>query len=192
MLRQKKSWKHPLKELKIYYPQKEYKVFLQINGDAIKALVEAIEITDAQIKNIIANDQEINNKMTWATSVPGVGWIIALYLLCYTNEFTMYKKATQLACYAGIAPFPYRSGTTVKGRDKVSPLGNKKLKSLLHIAAVANLRSKNELKDYYDRKVAEGKSKMSVLNALRNKIVSRVTAVIARRSPYISVRKGVV
>ena len=59
------------------------------------------------------------------------------------------------------------------------------LKSTLHLAALSSTRYVPDIKQYYERKVAEGKSKMSVLNAIRNKILQRVIAVVNRGTPYM-------
>ena len=69
-------------------------------------------------------------------------------------------------------------------RERISKLANQKLKKLIHLAAMASVRVKGELKDYFIRKVKEGKNKMLVLNAIRNKLIQRMFAVIKRQSPY--------
>jgi transposase len=89
-----------------------------------------------------------------------------------------------LACYAGVVPFLNESGTVVK-RARISKMASLKLKSLLHLAAMSAIRMTSELKDYYIRKVSEGKNKMTVLNAVRNKIVHRIWAVIQRQSAFM-------
>jgi len=58
------------------------------------------------------------------------------------------------------------------------------MKSLLHLAAMSAIRLNNELRTYYRRKVGEGKNKMSVLNAVRNKIVHRIFAVVKNQTMY--------
>jgi hypothetical protein len=63
-------------------------------------------------------------------------------------------------------------------------LANKKIKTLLNLAARAAITAKGELREYYLRKVAQGKNKMSVLNAIRNKIIQRIFSVIKRGTPY--------
>jgi transposase len=65
-----------------------------------------------------------------------------------------------------------------------SNFANMNLKSTLHLAALSSTRYVPDIKKYYERKVAEGKSKMSVLNAIRNKILQRVIAVVNRGTPY--------
>jgi transposase len=59
------------------------------------------------------------------------------------------------------------------------------LKSTLHMAAISSIRYVPELKTYYERKVAEGKSKMSMMNAVRNKLLQPILAVIKRGTPYL-------
>jgi transposase len=73
-------------------------------------------------------------------------------------------------------PFPNQSGVSIK-RDRVSKLANQKLKKLLHMAAMSCIRAHGELKEYFIRKVKEGKNKMLVINAIRNKLVHRMFAV---------------
>ncbi len=88
--------------------------------------------------------------------------------------------ASRIALYA----FAYQSGSSVKGKTKVSPKADKKLKRLLHLAALTAIRIKGELQDYYHRKVEQGKHKMSVLNAIRNKLVHRMFAVVQKNRKY--------
>ena len=64
-------------------------------------------------------------------------------------------------------------------------MANKNLKRLLHLCALVAIRYNPELKQYYERKISEGKNKMSVINAVRNKLVLRIAAVIKRGSPYV-------
>lgn len=63
------------------------------------------------------------------------------------------------------------------------------MKSLLNMAALSAKKTDVELKDYYDKKVKEGKNKMSVLNAIRCKIVSRAFAVVERNNPFVNINK---
>lgn len=120
------------------------------------------------------------------SSIPGIGRQTSLQFIVYTRNFTLFQNAKHLACYAGVAPFPNESGTLIK-KARVSQLANKKLKKLLHLAAMASVKAKGDLKEYFIRKVQEGKNKMLVLNNVRNKLVSRMFAVIKRQSKYVSI-----
>jgi len=97
----------------------------------------------------------------------------------------MMKDARKLACYCGVAPFEYSSGSSVRGKTKVHYMANKKLKCNLHMASLAAVKLDVDLKAYYERKVAEGKNKMSVLNAVKNKLLARVVAVVNKQQEYV-------
>ncbi len=121
--------------------------------------------------------------------MPGVGPQTAINLIVTTRCFSTFENWRQLACYAGVAPFEYRSGTSIRGKTKVNHIANKKLKSLLNMAALSAKRHDKQLKEYYERKIQEGKNGMSVMNALRCKIISRVFATIKRETPYVDFLK---
>ena len=103
----------------------------------------------------------------------------------YTKGFTAFENAKQLACYCGVAPFEYSSGSSVRGRTKVHFMANKKLKCNLHMASLSAVKLDADLKHYYERKVAEGKSKLSVLNAVKNKLLARIIAVVNKQQEYV-------
>ena len=117
-------------------------------------------------------------------SVPGIGMATATEIVIATNEMKTITEPKKMACHAGVAPFNYQSGSSVRGRPGVSQHARKRLKSLFHLGAMAAIRAKGELQDYYHRKVKEGKNKMLVLNAVRNKLIHRVYAVVARGEKY--------
>jgi len=85
-----------------------------------------------------------------------------------------------------VVPFANQSGTSLKGKHRVSHYADKAIKTVLHMAAMSAIRLNNDLRTFYLRKVAEGKNKMSILNAVRNKIVHRIFAVIKNERLYQS------
>lgn len=151
---------------------------------SIESLDKEIKQIEKELEEIIDKDTNLKNKYKLARSVPGIGKITAMTLLYYTNEFTLFRSAKQLACYCGVAPFARESGTSVRGKTRVSNFANKALKKLLHLASMAAIKADRELKAYYIRKVAEGKNKMLVINAIRNKILKRFVAVMNRNTPF--------
>jgi transposase len=110
--------------------------------------------------------------------------VLSWNIIAKTNGFKSIQTARKFACYAGVVPFEHQSGTSVWRKPKVSVYADKSLKSLLHMAAMSAIRLKNDLRAYYQRKVQDGKNKMLVLNAVRNKIIQRVYAVIKNQTPY--------
>ncbi|GAB4045708.1 transposase [Spirosoma litoris] len=112
------------------------------------------------------------------TSIPGVGQVVATDLILASDEFKAIDDPQKLAYHAAVAPFEHSSGSSVRGKTRVNHQARKSLKKLLHLAAMSALQVKGELQDYYQRKVNEGKNKMLVINALRNKLIYRVYAVV--------------
>lgn len=151
-----------------------------------EGLKKATQEVEKQIKDLIASCVTMQKLYDLLKSVPGIGPVTATYLLLHTRLFSRFKDSRQFASYAGIAPFEYSSGTSIRGRTKVSPLGNKLLKSLLSMAALSAIKADKELKSYYERKKAEGKHAMLVLNAVRNKVLARAFAVVKRGTPYVA------
>jgi transposase len=134
---------------------------------------------------IIQKNEQLQKQYELCISIPGVGMQLAVCLLVTTGAFTMFKNSRQLASYAGVAPFPYQSGTSIRGRNKVSHLADKELKSLLHMASLNAVRADNQLKLYYQRKKAEGKNALLILNTVRNKLLQRIMAVVDRGTLYV-------
>jgi transposase len=100
-------------------------------------------------------------------------------MIVETGAFRDFDSARRFCCHAGVAPFKYDSGSSVRSRSKVFSRADKSIKALLHMAALsAAIRMKGKLNDCYLRKVAEGKNKMLVINAVRDKLVMRMFAVI--------------
>jgi transposase len=110
-------------------------------------------------------------------------------MIVYTDCFTKFNDWRKFASYCGIAPFPYQSGSSVKGRTKVSHLANKKIKALINMCAISAIQHNPEMKQYYQRRLEIGKNKMSTINIIRNKLISRVFAVIKRQTPYVDTMK---
>ncbi len=95
----------------------------------------------------------------------------------------MCSSGKQLACYCGVVPFDYQSGISIKGKHPVHKMANKELKQLLHMGALMCIKNHPEFKAYYTRKKQEGKHPMSILNAIKNKLVLRAFAVVKNERP---------
>ncbi len=150
----------------------------------IKALQKAIEETEAEIEKIIKQNVELKANYDLIKSVPGIGKITSAALIVYTENFTKFDNAKQLGSYCGVVPFQRSSGV-FKGKSKVSIKANKSLKTLLHLCALAAIRGKNHFSEYFERKVNEDKkNKMSVLNAVRNKILKTAFACVQNKQKF--------
>lgn len=185
LLSQLGSTRNYLKELKLSNDKPTQKIIEQAHKAAIDGIQKSIKIVEEKIKQTIANDQSIKNNYDLLITVPGIGHLTAVYILCCTNNFANKITGKQLACYAGVVPFSDKSGTSINGRNKVHKMANKELKKMLHLCALTTIRYYPEFKNYYNRKKMEGKHSMSILNAIRNKIVLRAVAVIKNQTSYV-------
>lgn len=167
----------------------EYEILNNGFKKVLKAILAAIKQADEKIKSIYLTEEQITKNITLLQTIPGIGLQCALSLVLATNNFHDFDSAKQLACYAGVVPFQNQSGTVTK-KERISPQANKGLKKTLHLSAMAAVKSESELREYYKRKVSEGKNKMSVINAVRNKLLNRAMAVITRQTPYEKQNQG--
>ena len=180
------SIKKYLRELKDVSDKSVQGLLEKANQNAIEGLTCSINSLESEIAKIILDNKDLKKNYDLVITVPGIGHFTAVYLICCTNNFSGKISGKQLACYAGVVPFEYRSGISVKGRNKVHPMANKDLKKLLHLCALSAIQHYLEFKQYYERKKLEGKHSMSVINAVRNKIVLRVMAVVNNQTPYVN------
>lgn len=160
------------------------RALLKMNKQLVLQLEKQIELIEAQIAQIISEDSSLQQQAALIQSIPGVGKILCWMMLAKTENFTLINDPRKMACYSGVVPFAYQSGTSVKGKNRVSVYADKSIKTVLHLAALTAIRLKSDLRQYYERKVAEGKNKMSVLNAVRNKIIHRIFAVVRTQQAY--------
>lgn len=185
LLRAVKQLEVPVKELKEVGCVDMAKQMQEHQKKVISTLKEAILKIETNIQTLVTKNQEAQNKINLVTSLKGVSTQTAINLYVYTKGFTAFGNAKQLASYCGVVPFERKSGVSVRYKPKISPFANKELKRLLHLCAMSAIQHDAELKQYYQRKVAEGKNKMSVVNAVRNKLILRVFAVLRDNRPWV-------
>lgn len=177
------KYKTQLKDLKEFIDKPFFK-------DRSKRLKKHISLLDKSIKEIdqaikeLLKTEKLAQQNKILTSIPGVGDQVAINTIVATNGFQKFKNGRKFACHVGVAPFSFQSGTSQMSRNKVSHKANKKLKTLFHMAALSAVKMKGEFRDYFERKVAEGKNKMTVINAVRAKIINRIFALIRENREY--------
>ena len=187
-----------LKSIQVFEATDEIKEFvdkgitkdaLSINKKTLRHLYKILRETEQKMQEIIKSNQEMSKQNELIQTIPGVGPQTAIYLIISTKCFKAFSNWRKMACYAGVAPFEYTSGSSIRGRTKVHHLADKKMKSLLTMCALNAKKHDKEIALYYQRKVKEGKNPMLVMNAIRCKVLSRVFATINRGTPYVNTYK---
>jgi transposase len=178
-----KVLKTPLSDAKEFVNKKVLNSEKSLCQSSIDALQKDLKRVNEKIKELIQSDETLKELFDIIESVKGIGPVIATEVLITTNEFKDIDDPKKYACYSGFAPFEHSSGK-YKGKAKVSNKANKKVKALFHNGAMAAIQHCQEIKDYYHRKIAEGKHEMLVINNICNKLVHRIFACIARKEKY--------
>ena len=183
LIKSKDNIAKPLEDYKTLMAE-SYKMLQQGCKGSLQGIAKDIKAVEKQIQALIHADQKLKDQYTIATSLKGIGPVTACQMILCSGEFTKIQTGKQLACYCGVVPFEYSSGTSVRARPRVSHWANKRLKKYLHMSSLSAIQAEGELKTYYERQLSKGKAKMSVLNAVRNKLVLRVCACIRANQLY--------
>ena len=181
-----KQIKTPLKEASGFISKKINASTKQLCKNTVKYVQKDLDAVNEKIKTVIDSDPELHRLFNIITSIVGIGPVTATEVIITTNEFKDISNAKQFACYSGVAPYDYRSGTAIKGKSRISHMANKTMKTLLHMASLTAASYNQEIKIYYERKVVEGKNKMSILNAIRNKLIHRIFACVKQNRLFIN------
>lgn len=150
----------------------------------VKRLEKEIKEVEKKMLDCIEQDPQLFKNYRLLNSIKGIALVNAIVMIIHTGNFTRFDDARQYANYVGVAPFGKDSGTSLKVRPKTSKIANKELKALLTQAAKCAKNHCADLREYYNRKIAEGKPGRLVINNVRFKLITRCFAVIKRQQPY--------
>ncbi|WP_026754453.1 IS110 family transposase [Sediminibacter sp. Hel_I_10] len=115
--------------------------------------------------------------LTRLKTIPGIGPKTAITLVVLTGGFDRFTSAGELCSYAGLTPVIRQSGSSVKGRPRISKIGNQKLRNLLFMCSFNACQYNKACRDLYERIVAKGKSKKLALIAVCNKLLKQAFAI---------------
>jgi len=147
-------------------------------------LEEKIKRIDKQMILLVRQDSSVYENFKLLTSIKGIGQKNAIITLVITNNFNAFIDPRKFGCYCGVVPFANTSGTSLLSAERVSPLANKKMKTLLSSAAESAIRHDPLLREYYLKKMLEGKNRRLIINNVRNKLIHIMFAIIRNRVPY--------
>jgi transposase len=150
----------------------------------IERISREIKDIEGKMLELIQGEERLRENYTLVRSVKGIALINTVALLVSTRNFSSFANSRQFCCYAGLAPFGLQSGTSIRTEPHVSHIADKKLKTLLTQAARCAILHDSNIRDYYQRKIAEGKKSWLVINNVRNKLVHRIFAIVRDRQMY--------
>ncbi|WP_420575176.1 IS110 family transposase [Kordia sp.] len=148
----------------------------------LKHLRKEIKVLEGKLlKNV---KSEYQKSLTLLKTIPGIGDKTALMLLVFTDGFNRFESSKELCSYAGITPVIRQSGSIVKGRSRISKIGNTKLRNLLFLCSFNACKYNTACKALFDRIVTKGKSKKLALIAVCNKLLKQAFSIVKNQIPY--------
>lgn len=147
-----------------------------------KHLDREIKGIEEKLLSLVKQDQQ--HQLTLLQSIPGLGIKTALFLIVVTDGFKKFETASQLCSYVGITPTIRESGSSVRGRARISKVGNRKLRNLLFLCAFTACKHNKGCSAIYKRIVNKGKSKKLALIAVSNKLLKQAFAIATSGIPY--------
>jgi transposase len=150
----------------------------------IKYLVDEIKRTEEQIKRHINNHPDLKQQKELLDSIPGIGETTAALFLAEIVDIKQYNSARQVAAFAGLVPRERRSGTSVRGKVRLSKIGNPRLRKALYFPAMTALRCSDFFKAWSAGMRERGKCKMSIIGAAMRKLIHLAYGVLKTGKPF--------
>lgn len=161
-----------------------YKASLQRMERRITLLTQQEKEILQEMKLLIASNEKINAQVKLACTIPGVGILTSAIVLAETNGFEHVKNKRQLVSYAGLDVREKQSGTSVKGKPRISKRGNRYLRKAMYLPALAAIRSNEQHRDIFARLVARHGIKMKAAVAIQRKILELIYVLIKNNTVY--------
>ncbi|MFT3751099.1 MAG: transposase [Agriterribacter sp.] len=184
LVRENAGYKATIKERKHMYSvdNKDFIVAVLLKKEAGNN--KLIEKTEQQITFLVVMNPDIHHSFKLLISIKGIGKVNAWMTIAYTENFTSFTNARSYAVYIAVILFDHSSGTSIKGRKRVSHLANKELKQKLSQAAKSAMQWDTEMRLYAEKKL-QNKHYGIVVNNVKFKLILRMFAVIKRGEKYV-------
>ncbi len=183
-----KKMKHSLKvatkELKRIKSNTSIELIDKDAMELYEILTKKIKHIDKRMMELVAQQESVYENFKLLTSIKGIGAKNAIMILIITANFTRFDNARKFGCYCGVVPFSNSSGSSLLTKERVSHLANKKMKTLLSSSAESAIKHNPILKEYYIKKINQGKNRRVIINNVRNKLIHIMFAVIKNRTVY--------
>lgn len=138
----------------------------------------------AEIEELIKEDKEMKHLLVILCSLPGVGLLTAVTVLAETNGFDLIRNKRQLSSYTGFDVKEKQSGTSVKGKSRISKKGNKYLRKAMHFPALTAIRHDERFKAVFAGIVSKHGIKMKAAVAVQRKLLEMIYTLYKTRTMY--------
>ena len=150
----------------------------------INLLNKQEEMIKEEIETLIKNEKELKEELVLLRTIPGIGTLTAATILGETNGFELVRSKRQLASYAGFDVQEKQSGTSVKGKTRISKKGNKNLRKAMHFPALTAIRHDERFKAIFARLVSKHGIKMKAAVAVQRKLLELSYTILKSGQAY--------
>jgi transposase len=162
--------------------QEAFQANEHICKEAVRAISKAKEAAEKQIAILEEKMQKLieqyhGEMYRQLQSIPGMGKKTALWLIVISGGFTKFENSKQLSSYIGLCPRIFESGTSIKGKSRITKMGMGRIRAMLYMCAWSAKRWNKACKELYDRLVSKGKAKRQALIAVANKLLKQALAI---------------
>jgi transposase len=137
-----------------------------------------------ELKELIKTDREMQQLIVIICTLPGVGLLTAIIVLAETNGFDLIRNKRQLTSYAGLDVKEKQSGTSVKGKPRISKKGNRYLRKAMYLPALAAIRCDERFKAVFTRLISKHGIKMKAAVAVQRKLLEMIFIIYKTNKPY--------
>jgi transposase len=137
-----------------------------------------------EIEALVGQETEVNKSIEIICSIPGVGILKAVTVLAETNGFELIRNKRQLASYAGLDIKEKQSGTSVKGKPRISKRGNRHVRKAMHLPALTAIRHGKRFKAIFARLVSQHGIKMKAVVAIQRKLLELIYTLYKTNKMY--------
>lgn len=141
------------------------------------------EIKD-DINAIVKSDENLKKEIDIICTLPGVGELTAVIVLAETNGFELIRNKRQLTSYAGLDVKEKQSGTSIKGKPRISKKGNRSLRKAMHFPALVAVKWDENFRELYARLVSKQGIKMKALVAVQRKLLEMIFTLFKNKTTY--------
>lgn len=184
LVRESAGYKATLTERAVMYGLKKDDILAKAMRKKIKQNDGLVKQIETAMSTLVKSDSKLRMNYMLINSIPGIGPVNTLMTIAFTENFTCFKNARTYAVYAGVVPFDHSSGTSIRGKKRVSHFANKELKQELNQAARSAMIWNKDLKEYAQRKLQE-KPYPLVLNNVKFKLILRMFSLVNRGEFYV-------
>ena len=143
-----------------------------------------IKKIETEMKAHVTSTPDLKRDAQLLATIPGVGFLSVCTIMAELGDLRRFKRARQATAFAGMCPSEFESGSSVRGKTRLSKSGNARIRQSLYMSAMSATRVAGPLQKDYTRKLGDGKSRMVALGMVMRKLLVLMRAILVSGKPY--------